>query len=411
LNIDRFRKPSKFLVYLLVMLHVLTGCATTSGSGTNVGPRASSSFSEDMSKTAYSGPKMDVVIPVFSPGLSDKAANYEKEGVWPELRRAEANRFAYKLKKALDDTGKFGAVRVTPDKTASGDLYVLGKIVESNGLEVEFDMDVIDASGKQWLDDNIDYEVGDGFYKNPRNTDKDPYDPAFDKAAADIVKALLKQKPSDLSTVKHIADLRFGASFNDKAFDEYMDTSSTPIKLKGMPSEADPLYERVKEIRVKEQLFVDNLQPNYAAFSQKMDDSYLTWQKASATELKLQQEAQNKSLMKIIGGALLIAAAVAVGSNGSRYDNNLGRDMVTIAGGIGGAVLITSGITSREEAKFHQDAINELGQSLDLEMSPQVVEFENQSTKLTGNMEQQFQQWRAFMARMYELESTPDKAL
>ena len=44
-------------------------------------------------------------------------------------------------------------------------------------------------------------------------------------------------------------------------------------------------------------------------------------------------------------------------------------------------------------------------------MSPQVIEFENQSTKLTGNMEQQFQQWRAFMARMYELESTPDKAL
>ncbi len=167
----------------------------------------------------------------------------------------------------------------------------------------------------------------------------------------------------------------------------------------------------MKAIRVKEQLFVDNLQPNYAAFSQKMNDSYLTWQKASATELKLQQEAQNKSLMKIVGGALLIAAAVAVGSNGSRYDNNLGRDMVTIAGGVGGAVLITSGITSRGEAKFHQDAINELGQSLDLEMSPQVIEFENQSTKLTGNMEQQFQQWRAFMARMYELESTPDKAL
>ena len=146
-----------------------------------------------------------------------------------------------------------------------------------------------------------------------------------------------------------------------------------------------------------------------------MKDSYLTWQKASATELKLQQEAQNKSLMKIIGGALLIAEAVGVASNRSRDNDdrgrNTGRDIATIAGGIGGAVLITSGISSRGEAKFHQDAINELGQSLDLEMSPQVIEFENQSTKLTGNMEQQFQQWRAFMARMYELESTPDKAL
>ena len=413
MNSNRFRTPSKYLIYLLILMHVLTGCATTSGSGTNVavGPKASSSYDESLSKKAYSGPKMDVVIPVFSAGLSKKEADYEKEGVWPELRRAEANRFAYKLKKALDDTGRFGAVRVTPDATASGDVYVIGKIVESNGIDVEFDMQVIDASGKEWLNDDVAYEVSEGFYKNPRNTNIDPYDPVFDKAAKDIVEALLKQQPADLVTVKHIAELRFGSSFNDKAFADYLDTTQKPIKLLGMPSDADPLYQRVKSIRVREQLFVDNLQTNYSGFSQKMDDSYLTWQKASATEIRLQQEARNKGLMKIIGGALLIAAAVAVGSNGSRYDNNLGRNVATIAGGIGGAVLISSGITSRQEAKFHQDAINELGESVNLEMSPQVVEFENNSVKLTGNIEEQFQQWRTFMARMYELEATPDKAL
>ncbi|KKM27216.1 hypothetical protein LCGC14_1576980, partial [marine sediment metagenome] len=47
-------------------MHVLTGCATTSGSGSNVavGPKASSSYDESLSKKVYSGPKMDVVIPV-----------------------------------------------------------------------------------------------------------------------------------------------------------------------------------------------------------------------------------------------------------------------------------------------------------------------------------------------------------
>ena len=54
-------------------------------------------------------------------GLSDKAKNYEEEGIWPELRRAEANRFAYKLKLALEKTRVFGAVRVTPNQRASGD--------------------------------------------------------------------------------------------------------------------------------------------------------------------------------------------------------------------------------------------------------------------------------------------------
>ncbi|WP_292483658.1 hypothetical protein [Methylophaga sp.] len=410
LKTESFRAPSRFLIYLIILTHVLTGCATTSSGSLKTGPQLASA-QEQNKEIPYQGVKLDVIIPVFSPGLSDSAAEYEEEGIWPELRRAEANRFAYKLKTALDESGKFGAVRVAPNSTASGDLFAVGEIIESNGQELEFSLRVVDASGKQWLNETIDHEVGEGFYKNPRNDGKDPYDPAFDKAAQAIIEALLKQKQSELAQLQNINDLRFAASFNEQAFKEYLDTSGQQIKLVSMPSDADPMFERVKSIQVREQLFVDNLQQNYSAFSQQMDDSYLAWQEASATEMQLRKEAKTKSIWKMIGGAVLIGAAVAAATSGSSNDPRFGRDLATVAGGIGGAVLISSGFKSREEAKFHQEALNELGESVNLEMAPQVMTYEEESVELTGDIDEQFRQWRAFLNRMYQLEATPDVQL
>ena len=106
-----------------------------------------------------------------------------------------------------------------------------------------------------------------------------------------------------------------------------------------------------------------------------------------------------------------MAAAIAAAVSGSSGEQNIGRDLAVIAGGVGGAVLIGSGFKSREEAKFHQDAINELGESINLEMAPQVMTYEEESVELTGDIEQQFQQWRAFLNRMYQLEATPDVQL
>ncbi len=404
------KTPLKLLVYLFISMHLLVACAPSTVKSVPTGPQPSSTYNQ-AEVERYQGVKLDVVIPVFSPGLSDAEANYEEEGIWPELRRAEANRFAYQLKQALDDSGMFGSVRVTPNSTASGDLYLLGEIIESNGQEVEFRLNAVDASNKQWLNETIEHEVHEGFYKNPRNEGLDPYQPIFDKAAAVIIEALLKQQQSQLAQLKSIADLRFASSFNEQAFSDYMDTSGRQIKLLGLPSDADPMFERVKSIRVREQLFVDNLQQNYGNFSEQMDDSYLAWQEASATELQLRKEARTKSALKILGGVALVAAAVAAAVNGGSSRPNVGRDVAVIAGGVGGAVLISSGFKSREEAKFHQEAINELGESINLEMAPQVMTYEEQSVELTGDIENQFQQWRAFLNRMYQLEVTPDVQL
>ena len=414
--INKVEIPKKLIACVFILSFFLAGCVTTGSQKTahKAGPKPSSSFEENAIAEAADSTavKLDVIIPIFDPGLAEHEGNYEEEGIWPELRRAEANRFAFKLKQALDNSNMFGAVRVTPDETASGDLYVLGKINESDGQDVEFDLNVVDITGKEWLDDTFEHEVQESFYSDVRNDNTDPYAPVFDEAADEIIEALQKRSTSDLDNLKDIANLRFGASFNDAAFMEYMDTEGRYIKLVSKPSDSDPLLQRVIAIRVREQLFIDNLQQNYASFSQNMDESYLRWQQASFTENKLQQEAQKEGIFKALGGAVLIGLAIAAAAaSGDSELQDGALDTAAVLGGIGGAYLISSGFDSKAEAELHQDAINEIGESINIELAPQVVSFENETIELTVNIQNQFTQWRAFLKRIYEQEATPNTAL
>ena len=85
-----FQITVRWLAYLILFALALTGCASDNGV-VKVGPKPSSEFETQATEAIAMRPKLDVVIPVFNPGLSESEENYEEEGVWPELRRAEAN--------------------------------------------------------------------------------------------------------------------------------------------------------------------------------------------------------------------------------------------------------------------------------------------------------------------------------
>lgn len=400
------------LTYCILNIFLISGCAINSTkSTTGVGPSLSSSYSKPANiNSVESLPKLDVIIPVFDPGLSENQ-DYENENVWPEIRRAEANRFAYKLKEQLEETGRFGSVRVTPDKTATGDLYILGQIQESNGEEVKVSVKVIDISGREWLDESFDHEVSDAFHKNYRNKGKDSYGPLFEKIAIAVSEEINNQDKKTLEELNYLSDIRFGSNFSDSAFMQYIKIKENQYQLVSKPSDQDPMYRRVKAIRVRDQLFIDNLQNNYAAFSAKMNDSYLMWQEQSLLEIKAKRAANYKAIAQAVGGAALIGlgvlAAVAGGSSNSVAAQTAGTAGLLV-GGIGGAALVAQSFRSSEEANVHRDTLNELGQSVDMEMAPKVIAFNKESVELTGNAREQFMQWRNFLQKIYSEEKTPD---
>ena len=403
----------RLITYFTCFVFALSGCVTTNGGsgGSGVGPLFSGSFFSKEDPPGTVRPKIDVVIPVFDPGIPENEEEFEEKLIWPELRRAESVRFALNMKKALEETGKFGAVRVTPDASASGDLYVLGKIVKSDGRDVEFDLKVVDASGDQWLSDDYDHRVAEAFHNNIRNEGKDPYEPAFTEAATDIVEELDDHLATELTDIQKLAEVRFGASFSEETFAQYLEPKQgNRFALVGLPSDEDPMLKRVKAIKVRDQLYVDGLQTTYENFNGQLQDSYSVWQEQALQEAKAREEAEDEATAKKIGGILLIglgiAAAVAGSNSGSSGRQTLGN-AGAIIGGVGGAALLVDGFQTSDEAKVHRDALNELGQSMDVELAPQVVEFEDKTAELTGNAQEQFMQWRAFLKEIFEHEQTP----
>ena len=393
---------------------LLSGCISNTHrtDGPGVGPGFSSSFfRSEVEDKSVAKPKLDVVIPVFDPGLPDNPDDYEKQGIWPELRRAEANRFALKLKQAMDATGRFGAVRVTPDKNATGDLYILGTISQSNGKEVEIDLSVVDISGDNWLNASFEHEVKEAFHNNIRNDGKDAYDPLFDLAAKKIADELKYVGSKELQDLRYLTNMRFGASFSEESFRQYIQVDGNKVQLISKMSENDPMYRRVMAIRTRDQLFVDSMQANYAYFSEQMNDSYLVWQEQSLMELKAAKDARNDAIGEAIGGALLVGLAIFAAVEGSDSNSSGSQAAATtgaILSGMAGARLLQNSFKTSEEAKVHRDALNELGKSVDMELAPQVLEFEKETVKLTGDARQQFMQWREFLKKIYAQESTPD---
>ena len=71
---------------------------------------------------------------------------------------------------------------------------------------------------------------------------------------------------------------------------------------------------------------------------------------------------------------------------------------------IGGGALLKSGLEKRAESNIHSLALEELGQSLDAEITPRVIELEDRTVRLTGNVEDQYDQWRELLADIYAAE-------
>ena len=401
------RIPSSFI--LAAALAVLAGCVTTdTTTGPSVGPRSTSSAGAP--DVAYQGVRLDVIVPVFDPGLPADPDDYEKEGVWPELRRAEANRFAVALKRALQDTLAFGDVRVSPDTEATGDLYVVGAIEKSDGQDVAIAVEAVDIGGKRWMRKRYRHRVKEHFWRDPRNVGLDPYQPVFDEVAADIARLVGKRSARELTELRQLAEIRFAKSLSEDAFAEHVDERDGRATLTALPDPDDPMLARTRAIRVREGLFLDNMQTHYAAFAQRTDSSYAAWQEHSLTEVKARNEARGKALVQgVLGAALAVGGAYAAIKGGRDY--NPGQEVAGVTAAIAGGLLISKSFQSSSEGKVHAEALSELGESLDVEVASQVVELEGTTAELTGDAREQFRQWRSFLRRIYAEEQAAENTL
>lgn len=131
-------------------------------------------------------------------------------------------------------------------------------------------------------------------------------------------------------------------------------------------------------------------------------------------EIAAQREVDQKAAGEAVAGVLLVGLAVlaaAASSRSNNYNNSAAAAGGAVIAGAAGAHFLGKSFRTSEESKVHRVALEELAESIDAELAPHVVAFEQQTIELSGNAKQQFSQWRAFLKKIYLQERTPEKQL
>lgn len=399
----------KYMSYFLLAA-LVTGCASGGGvrsSSSGVGPSMGAVIGAKTGTLVsheYSG--LSLLIPVFDPNIPGDPSKYAASGIWPELRRTEANRFAVSIQDLLIDSKVFESVRVMPTSEATASLFVLGKIITSNGEDVAVEISVEGIDGKRYLKKSYKHRVDEYSINDPRRAGSDIYKPIFVDISKDIIALATGLKESNRVDLKRIENIRFAAAFQPEYFGSYLKQSrSNKYSLVSYPDASDESFQRILDLKLKDQMFIDEIQNDYSDFNEKVTTPYSTWQEAAFTESKAAREAKNRANAKMMLGILGAVAGAAIAGNSSPYSSGAYTGAVVAAVGV--AAMVSS-VGDSQEAKMHKESLDELGKSLNVEIAPTVMKLEDREVELVGTAQEQYAAWRKFLIEYYELEKTPN---
>jgi hypothetical protein len=345
---------------------------------------------------------LDVGVAVFDPGVGEGDRDrLAALGLSPELRRAEGRFVAFHLKKTMEGTGNWGAVRVLPGPGEGLDVFVAGKIVKSNGKNLELEVEATDATGRRWLQRRYKGEADRSAYRPDRVGEREPFQEVYNRIANDLLAQRDELEAAEVLTVRRVAALRFASQLAPEAFTPYLQgAGSGRYSLRRLPAEGDPMVRRVDDIRDRDQMLVDTLNDHYLSFYERMGSHYASWRQHSYEEQAALDKISRESMLKrILGGAAMIAGVAMSGSDSS--GRRVAGDLAMLAGW----AAIQAGSRQAQEKAMHVAALAELATSLDGEVAPLLVEVEGRQLELTGSAEKQFTEWRVLLRRVFAIET------
>jgi hypothetical protein len=385
------------LIGLILVAAFVSACATHTVKTTSYTPivQDSSNVPEDL--------LLDVGVTVFDPGI-DEIKRDEEETTNHEIRVAESRYAPFMLSETLQRSGNWGIVRLMPNTSSPMDVYVEGTILQSNGEAMTIRATVSDATGREWYTKVYEEEISQFSYDTNQRQQHDPFQVIYNNMANDLL-AFRQKNISDqeITEIRTISELLFAQRFSDELFAEYLTQDRRGnYEIVSLPADTDPLLGRIRDIRERDFMFIDTVQDYYATYVRQMRLPYDSWREQSYFETVTLRELRNSARRRFIAGtAAVIGGLAAATSSGGSYATQTGG-----AVGVGaGAYLIKSGFDKQAEAKIHMEALEELGQSLENEVAPQVINLEDRTITLTGSVEEQYGQWREILADLYAAET------
>lgn len=381
---------------LIVLALFVSSCETHTVKSTSYTPivQASQNVPEDL--------LLDVGVSVFDPGI-DEIRSGEEETTNHEIRVAESRYAPYLLSETLQRSGNWGIVRLMPNDESPMDVYINGTILQSNGEAMAVRIVVSDSTGREWYTKVYDEVISQFSYEPSQRQQSDPFQVVYNTIANDLL-AFRDQNISnqEIVEIRTVAELLFAQRFSPEAFDTYVtEDRRGNLAIASLPADTDPVLQRVRDIRERDFMFIDTVQDYYATYVRQMRLPYDSWREQSYHETISLRELRDSARRRFIAGTAVVLGGLAAATSGGTYATQTGGAI-----GVGaGAYLIKSGFDKQAEAKIHMAALEELGQSLENEVAPQVINLEDRTITLTGTVEEQYTQWREILADIYAAET------
>jgi len=400
--VTRLRHAREFVgglrlpVLLLLSLSLLAGgCGTMGQRPQKQGPVAIQYPTESLSEHEL----LDVWVEVFDPGKVDQERD-RKVGISPEIRKAESRFIPVQLKKTLQRTGHWGAVRVVPEDTPGGELIVSGEILASDGELLRLQIIARDITGRQWLDKTYQGVADATGYRDTGQGNYDVFQNIYNSIANDLARIKQKLSAGELVSIRRVAELSFAADLAPRPFEDYLQSENGRQTVRRMPAEDDPMMRRVLTIRERDYLFIDTLNDHYDDYYRNMREPYGNWRRFNQEEIEYLREVEREAMTRKVLGIGAMVGAIALGMSNNR-DSGVNTDTLSQAMLLGGLMVAKSGFDKDSEKQIHVDAMQELGDSFESETSPMVVEVDDETHQLTGSVETQYAKWRDLLHRIY----------
>lgn len=357
---------------------------------------------------------LGVRVHPFDPGELPESRD-EGRGLSREIRNAEGYYVAFRLKKALEQSGYWGPVRVVPAADGGGELVVKGRIVASDSEVLRLAVSVHDATGSRWLAKEYQRVVRLDDYSQWENG-VEAFQPLYNEIANDILQQRQVHSADEIAEIRQVAELKFAADFAPSAFQGFLAMQEPGkgdfVEIVRLPADDDPMLQRIRRIRARDDLLVDTLDLQYEGLYRGIGGAYTQWRMARLNEINAVRDLEDKRDEKIGSAMALgivgILVGVAVGAAGGKNCYGCASAGGAIAG-VAASKAMEFAIEAAEEAEqdteIHKAALEELGQSLSADLELTVLEIEGETIELQGTADAKFRQWREILREIYEREA------
>ena len=385
----------KQAVFTLALALLVSACATHTVKTTSYTPVVQDS--QDVPEDFL----LDVGVSLFDPGI-DEYLGDDEDTANPEIRVAESRYAPYLLAETLQRSANWGIVRVMPNSESPMDVQVNGTILRSNGEAMIIRIEVNDSRGRHWYTEEYEEVISQFSYDAQNRQKNDPFQAIYNKIANDLLAYRQRNiEASEVQEIRTVSELLFAQRFSDDAFGNYLARDRNgEYQLTALPADNDPLLGRIRSIRERDFMFIDTVQDYFATYVRQMRLPYDSWREQSYQETITLRELEASARRRFIAGAAAVVGGIAAASNGGNWATQAGGATAVGAG----AFLVKSGFDKQAEARIHVQALEELGESLENAVAPQVINLDDRTITLSGSVEEQYGQWRDILADLYAAE-------